>query len=95
MFAEAVVAELGRVGIVEAVVVELGKAVAAELGKVGIAAVDRHRLVVPWLPSYIVVQFVVGFLDSYSYLGWLNYIVECCNPHWTLVGSMLLETHNH
>ena len=102
VFVEVVAAELGRVDIAEVVAVELGKvgiveAVAAELGKVGIAAVDRHRLVVLWLPSYIVVQFVVGFLNSCSCLGWLNYIVDYSNPHWTLVGLMLqvLETHNH
>ena len=36
---------------------------------VGTADVDRHRLVVPWLPSYTVGQLVVGFLNSRSCLG--------------------------
>ena len=52
---------------------------------VGTADVDRHRLVVPWLPSYTVVQFVVGFLNSRSCLGWSNYIVGYSNLHRMLI----------
>ncbi len=69
VFVGVVAAELGMVDIAEAVVAGLGKvdiagAVAAGLGKIGTADVDRHRLVVPWLPSYTVVQFVFGFLNN-------------------------------
>ena len=68
-------------------------AVAAELGMVDIAGsvfvgtadVDRHRLVVPWLPSYTVVQLVVGFLNSRLCLGWSNYIVGYSNLHRMLI----------
>ena len=86
----AVAAELGKVDIAGAVVAGLGKVgtvgvVAAGLGKVGTADVDRHRLVVPWLPSYTVVQFVVGFLNSRSCLGWSNYIVGYSNLHRMLI----------
>ena len=76
--AEAVVAELGKV--------DIAGTVAAGLGKVGTADVDRHRLVVPWLPNYTVVQFVVGFLNSRSCLGWSNYIVDYSNPHRMVIG---------
>ncbi len=69
VFVGVVAAELGKVDIAGVVAAELGKVgtagvVAAELGKVGTADVDRHRLVVPWLPSYTVVQFVFGFLNN-------------------------------
>ena len=52
---------------------------------VGTADVDRHRLVVPWLPSYTVVQLVVGFLNSRLCLGWSNYIVGYSNLHRMLI----------
>ena len=81
---EVVFAGLGRVDIVGAVVVGLGK--------IGTADVDRHRWVVPWPLSYTADQRVVGFLNSRSYLGWLNYIVgelfldrqvlETCSHWW-------------
>lgn len=91
VFVGVVAAELGMVDIAEAVVAGLGKldivgVVAAELGKVGTADVDRHRLVVPWLPSYTVAQFVVGFLNNRSCLGWSNHIVGDSNPHRTVFG---------
>ncbi len=74
---------LGKVGTVESVIVGV---VAAGLGKFGTADVDRHRLVVPWLPSYTVAQFVVGVLNSHSCLGWSNYIVDYSNPQRTVFG---------
>lgn len=91
VFVGVVAAELGMVDIAEAVVAGLGKldivgVVAAELGKVGTAEFDRHRLVVPWLPSYTVAQFVVGFLNNRSCLGWSNHIVGDSNPHRTVFG---------
>jgi len=91
VFVGVVAAELGMVDIAEAVVAGLGKVdivgvVAAGLGKVGTADVDRHRLVVPWPPSYTVAQFVVGFLNNRSCLGWSNHIVGDSNPHRTVFG---------
>ena len=91
VFVGVVAAELGMVDIAEAVVAGLGKvdssvAVAVGLGMVGTADVDRHRLVVPWLPSYTVAQFVVGFLNNRSCLGWSNYIAGYSNPQRTLIG---------
>ena len=88
--AAAVVAGLGKVDSAVAVAVVLGTAVAVAvavgLGMVGTADVDRHRLVVPWLPSYTVVQFVFGFLNNRSCLGWSNHIVGDSNPHRTVFG---------
>ena len=71
-FVGTVAAELDMVGMVDiagsafvgAVVV-----VVVVVDIAGVADVDRHRLVVPWLPSYTVGQLVVGFLNSRSCLG--------------------------
>ena len=62
--------EVGMVGIVVAAEFGIAEAAVAEAAvaapdKIGIADVDRHKLVVRWQPSYIVAQFVVGFLNSH------------------------------
>jgi len=74
-FVGTVAAELDMVGMVDiagsafvgAVVVVVVVVVVVDIA--GVADVDRHRLVVPWLPSYTVGQLVVGFLNSRSCLG--------------------------
>ena len=57
--------EVGMVGIVVAAEFGIAEAAVAAPDKIGIADVDRHKLVVRWQPSYIVAQFVVGFLNSH------------------------------
>ena len=97
VFVGVVAAELGKVDIAGVVAAGFGKVVAAGFGKVGTADVDRHRLVVPWLPSYTVAQFVFGFLDNRSCLGWSNHIVGYSKSHRTVFGypSQVRETHSH
>ena len=67
-FVGTVAAELDMVGMVDiAGSAFVGAVVVVDIA--GVADVDRHRLVVPWLPSYTVGQLVVGFLNSRSCLG--------------------------
>lgn len=98
-FVEVVVVEFGTV---DNFAVEFGKtdfveAVVARTGKVGTVAVGRRRLAVLWLLSDTVVQFVIGFLNSHSCLGWSNYFVGYSNPQPVVIDWMsnLLETCSH